>query len=393
MTEKISKLHFSGEDVLIFLLLFAGWWVSSASLLVKYFHGWAGISILSGAACIAAVLIELRWLQSKSDSQIHWAWLAGFWLVMVGIYVVLYPIASSHVLGPGSDGEDALRVATSQMLHGHFPYYHQTYLGHPITPMPGALMLAAPFLLMGRVSLQNPVWLGIFILFCLKFFRFRSTALAFLVITSLANASALQNFAVGSDYFVNVSYICVTVVFFLRTCERSTARWQLILAGVLLGIALSSRPVYVVIPPLVLASLVQHGKGRMVALRRLSVPIVTALVITIPFYWYDRAHFSPLHVVGKLDFLPAEYRSAGLILLPATGLMVACAGFFIRLTLPRLFLLAGLSSAVILVPPGLFFGIGTHFSDESLGLLSYGGASAVLVALWAFSRFEGDIGT
>jgi hypothetical protein len=63
-----------------------------------------------------------------------------------------------------------------------------------------------------------------------------------------------------------------------------------------------------------------------------------------------------------------------------------------RLTLPRLFLLAGLSSAVILVPPGLLWGIRTNFSEESLGLLAYGGASAVFVALWAFSRFEDDFG-
>jgi hypothetical protein len=58
--------------------------------------------------------------------------------------------------------------------------------------------------------------------------------------------------------------------------------------------------------------------------------------------------------------------------------------------LPRLFLLAGLSSAVILVGAGLMFGFEAHFSEESLGLLSYGGLSAVFVSLWAFSRFEED---
>jgi hypothetical protein len=62
------------------------------------------------------------------------------------------------------------------------------------------------------------------------------------------------------------------------------------------------------------------------------------------------------------------------------------------LTLPRLFLLAGLSSAVILILPGLIWGIDAHFSEESLGLLTYGGASAVFVSLWAFSRFEDNFG-
>jgi hypothetical protein len=312
MDGKARELNVSRVDVGIFFLIFLGWWASSAGLLVKYFHGRACILVLAGAFGIAAVLYCLRWLQSNRDSQIHWAWLLALWIVMVGVYTVVYPIANSHIYGRGSDSEDAARVATSQMLQGHFPYYLRTYLGNPITPMPGALMLAAPFLLLGRVSFQNPVWLGLFILFCLKFFQFRSSAMAFLVVTALANATALENYAVGSDLFVNVSQICVLVFLFLRTCEKGTSRWQFILAGILLGVALSSRTVWVLIPPLLLAYMVQQGKGRMVALGRLAVPIVTAIAVTVPYYLYDPAHFSPLHVVGKLNFLPAEYRGPAL---------------------------------------------------------------------------------
>jgi hypothetical protein len=392
MDEKLRKLHVSREDIGIFLLLFFGWWLSSAGLLVKYFHSRTGILVLVGGFCIAAILYGLRWLQSRSDSQIHWAWFAAFWMVMVGIYAVLYPIANSHVFGRGSDSEDALRVAASQMLQCHFPYYPRTYLGDPITPMPGALLLATPFLMIGRVSFQNPVWLGLLILSCLRFFRFRSSALAFLVVTTLANAIALENFVVGADFFVNVWYICITTHLFLRACEKSTARWQFILASILLGIALSSRAVYIVIPPLLLAYLMQHEKGVMIAISRIAVPVVTAIVVTAPFYFYDPAHFSPLHVVGKLNFLSTEYRGPVLILLPALGLIIACAGFFMRLTLPRLYLLVGLSSAVILIPPGLIWGFWDHFSEDSLGLLSYGGASAAFVSLWAISRFESEFG-
>jgi hypothetical protein len=391
MDERARSLHVSRENVGIFLLLFAGWWASSASLLVKYCHGKAGILVLAGAFCIAAVLWALRWQQSKGNSQIHWAWLVAFWMVMAGIYMVLYPIATSRVLGPGSDSEDALRVATSQMLQGHFPYYLRTYLGDPITPMPGALLLSAPFLLMGRVSFQNLVWLGLFIVFCLNFFRCRSSALAFLVVTALANAGVLEGFVVGADYVVNAWYICVFTFLFLRACEKNSARWQIILTGILLGIALSSRTVYAVIPPLLLAYLLPQGKGIWTAVRRVAVPVVTVIVVTAPFYFYDPAHFSPLHVVGKLYFLPEEFRGPLLILLPALGLIVACAGFFTHLTLPRLFLLAGLASAVILIPPGLIWGMFDHFSENSLGLLSYGEVSAVFVSLWAFSRFEDEI--
>lgn len=390
--EEIRCPHVSRKSAGIFLLLFAGWCVGSASQLVKYFHGRAGFLVLAGAFCIAAVLFGLRWVQTKSDSQIHWAWLVAFYAVMVGIYVVLYPIASSHVFGPGTDREDALRVGAAQMLQHHFPYYLPTYLGKMITPMPGALLLAAPFLLIGRVSFQNLVWLALFILFCLRFFRLRSTALAFLLVTTLANAGALDDFAVGSDYLTNAMYICVAAFLFLRLCEKDAARWQFVLAGILLGIALSSRTVYVVIPPLLLAYLVQQGKGIRIALSRLAVPVLTAVAITAPFYFYDPAHFTPLHVADKLDFLPPEYRGLALILLPALGLLIACVGFFVPLSLPRWFLLAGLSSAVILVCPGLISGAEDRFSSDSLRLLSFGLPAAVFVSLWAFSLFENEFG-
>ena len=63
-------------------------------------------------------------------------------------------------------------------------------------------------------------------------------------------------------------------------------------------------------------------------------------------------------------------------------------GFLLRLTLPRFFLLAGIASATILVPPGLILSIQDHFPTDGLLLLSYGEASAIFVALWSFSRFE-----
>jgi hypothetical protein len=76
-----------------------------------------------------------------------------------------------------------------------------------------------------------------------------------------------------------------------------------------------------------------------------------------------------------------------MFLLPALALLIACTGFFLRLTISRLFLLAGLSSAMILLPSGLI-----AFSllklEYGLEWVDYSEAAAIFVALWAFSRFE-----
>ena len=387
MPVESHHMRISWADCGLCLLISLCWVVCSVGQLTKHFHENTVFFLLAGVLGIAVVLAGLRWLQSRRRAQIHWAWLAAFWVIMVALYAVLYPIAQSHIYGPGSDGEDALRIAASQMLQLHFPYYLHTYLGNAITPMPGALMLAVPFLLIGRVSLQNPVWLAVFIFFCVKFFRFRSTALAFLLVILLAGVDVLDDFVVGYDYSINTFYICVAVFFFLRTFEEDEKGWQHILAGVFLGVALSSRAIYVVIPPLVLAYMLQHKKGATAALRSLLLPILTAVAITVPYCLYDPAHFSPLYVKGKLNFLPPEYAIILMFLLPALALLIACTGFFLRLAISRLFLLAGLASAMILLPSGLI-----AFSllklEYGLEWVDYSEAAAIFVALWAFSRFE-----
>jgi hypothetical protein len=283
MPEEYSSMRVSWADCGLFLLISLCWTVCSVGQLVKYFHGKAVFFLLAGMLGIAALLFGLRWLQSRRTTPIHWAWFAAFWVTMTALYAVLYPIAQSHIYGPGSDGEDALRVAASQMLQLHFPYYLRTYMGHAITPMPGALILSLPFLLMGRVSLQGPVWLAVFIFFCMKFFRFRSTALAFLLVILLGGADVLDDFVVGYDYSINTLYICVAVFLFLQTYEENEKGWRHILVGVFLGVALSSRAIYVVIPPLVMAYMLQNGKGIIAALRSLLLPILTAVAITVPY--------------------------------------------------------------------------------------------------------------
>ena len=384
-------MRISWVDCGLYLLISLCWAVCSVGQLTKYFNENAVFFLLAGVLGIAAILSGLRWLQSGRRAHIHWAWFAVFWVTMVALYAVLYPIAQSHIYGPGSDGEDALRIAASQMLQHHFPYYLHTYLGNAITPMPGALMLAVPFLLIGRVSLQNPVWLAFFIFFCVRFFRFRSTALAFLLVILLAGVDVMDDFVVGYDYSINTLYICVAVFFFLRTFEEDEKRWQHILAGVFLGVTLSSRVVYVVIPPLVLAYMLQHGKGTIASLRSFVLPILTAIAITVPYYLYDPAHFSPLFVNGKLNFLPPEYAIILIFMLPALALLIACTGFFQRLNISRLFLIAGLACAMILLSPGII-AVAIHQPENSMESIYYGKAAAIFVALWAFSGFENGSG-
>lgn len=381
----VNSFH---TDATTWVLLFACWIVGAMAQLVKFFHGKAGIAVLAGAICVATLLWWLRSFQAISAGQIRWSWLIAFWAFLTILYLILYPIAQRHIVGVGSDSEDALRVAVTQLLHRHYPYRLRTYLGNQITPMPGALFLAIPFYLMGRVSLQNLAWLAAFIFFCGRYFRLRSTALVFLLLFALGSACTLDAFAVGDDYVTNAWYVCFAVFFFLRTYEEDPNGWQHTLLGVLLGVTLSSRPAYVVIPPLVLASLLQCGRGTLVALRSFALPLLVAIAVTIPFYVYDPLHFSPLHIQTKLNFLPPHERTLLIVSLPLLAILAACSGFFMRLTTRRLFLIAGISIGIILLLPGLILCLLDHFAPDGWGLLSYGVPAVMFVGLWALSEFE-----
>jgi len=153
------------------------WLVISVHPLWKYLsHTMAMAAMLLGVVCIAA---GMHWLErlNGGQSQISAGWLVLLFLVLTVAFAVLYPISLRHDVNSGSDREDALRVGLNAIRHHEYPYDAVTYLGNPITPLPGALFLAAPFFALGHVSWQNILWLALFFLFTVRFFRHRATAL------------------------------------------------------------------------------------------------------------------------------------------------------------------------------------------------------------------------
>lgn len=370
----------------LFLLLYCLWLLTSADQFRKYFHARAFLLCIAGALCIGLALACTTWLANRSARPISWSWLVLLWVVWAIAYWAIYPMTLRHLFGPGSDGENALFIAATELVHGHFPYYRHTYLNNPITPMPGALLLALPFLLLGRVSFQALFWIAIFVLISDKFFSRRITALTFLVVTIFASAGILDELFVGDDYTLNAIYLAVAIWCVVRA-HRSSSVWLQVLAALFLGLALSSRVIYFVIPPLIFAYLL-HNHSLRTAVRTVTIVLAAAAVVTVPFYLYDPAHFSPLHVSEKLGFLSPPAQHALTIFLPAAALIIACAGFFRRLNLRGVYLLAGISTAVIIIPPAVLWLPLAHFSPDSWQLLAYASAPAIFMNLWAFHRFE-----
>lgn len=367
-------------------LLFAFWLAGSIREFFLYLPHQTPALIVLGLCCISAVVFSLKWLLSRrEDGQLGWGWFVALWVLVAILFVIVFPRAQEKADPNRNDSYDALLVSSTQLLHGDYPYYVHDVYGHLDTHMPGALFLGVPFLMLGRESLQNLFWLGIFMWFTIRYFRFRATALAFLLVTVISNAHTLPNILDGADYPTNWMYICVSIFLFFHAIEQHSD-WKFVASGILLGISFSSRPTYVLVTsPLLLAYLMQRiGIGA--ALPRIAFPLSVTLAVTAPFYLYDPPHFDPLHITDHVGFLPPHLQHPMVILLIVSAIATACTGFVVRLTLPRFFLLAGIASAVILVTPALMMAVWA--ASEKLMLLGYSDAAGCFLSLWAFRVME-----
>lgn len=229
----------------------------------------------------------------------RWAW----WLALatyVGLVVafaVVYPIADNDVPGAGSDRDDASNLATNRLLDGEYPYREKTYLGNPVSQLPGALLFAAPFVALGTSAWQNLLWIPVF--FVALVWHLGSARLALFVSWTILAVSpgVLRELLTGGDLIANAIYVAVPMLVVLRAPR---GRLLGLAAAVFLGVALSSRANFVYALPLLAAALAQlHGWRE--ALVRTGVVSAALVAITLPFYLYDPDGFTPLKTSGKLS--------------------------------------------------------------------------------------------
>lgn len=236
-------------------------------------------------------------------------------IAAVAAFAVVYPQVSTDTAALGSDRDEDADIATRRLLHLKYPYYAHTYLGNSLTHMPGSLLLAIPFVLIGWSALQNVFWLPAFHLATRRLFGDPRAALLGLALV-LATPAVVRELVTGGDLISNCIYVLLLALATLRL--RPSRRALRLGAAVALGAALSSRSNFVFVLPL-LAAAVAREDGVREALRVASAAAAAFLVVTLPFYLADPSGFTPRKTADKLsefnDVLPhAAYVTVGLAL-------------------------------------------------------------------------------
>jgi hypothetical protein len=251
-------------------------------------------------------------------------WLAALTFISLVVgYLVIYPIANSGVVGGGSDADDALNIAARELLHGRYPYYPVTYLGNSIAPLPGAVLLSIPFVLLGNSAYQNIFWLAAFS--AVVYLHFKDVRLALLLIWAclILSPVVLSNIATGVDEISNAIYVLIFMFFVVRFVpDYRSSLLKKIASAIILGIGLSSRSNFVLLLPLVFSTLVQNSGWRD-AIKYTAITGITVVAITIPFWLYDPQRFSPVTVqYSKVSQFGSILPFAGMIM-PFTGGLLA----------------------------------------------------------------------
>jgi len=331
--------------------------VAPSIFIAERLAGWTGAAAY--AVVVAALLPAVLSLAARIPAPTARLLAAGTGITIVALILASYPTFDVHVPNRGSDDDDAQEVGVRALFNGENPYGQQTYLGNPISPMAGALILAAPFALADIIAAQNVFWLGVFFLVLARESGSAPTALG-LCWAALLCLAVLHDLMTGTSHAANGVYVVVGLAWLTRA-HGSTA------AAIFFGVTLASRANFLFLLPCALGWLWRR-ESAVVALRAGAWTAGTAALLSVPFYLANPAGFAPFFTFSKIlrydTFMPGASVATGLM----TGLAASIVG--IRAT-SRASLFGG-CAVVQAIPVGAVFGLSVLSGRPYLAALAYG---------------------
>ena len=290
---------------------------SSAATLVKFggVVGYVSYVAIVGAWAVTAryAAVGLGRLECRAGG---WAW----WAVAVTLLIfLLVPVVGTDPLdlSSASDRGQALDVATSRLLAGEHPYRAQTFEGNPITPLPGALIMASPFVyLFGTAAIQSFGWATLTLAAYCVISDNRWIAIVAWASALLLTPESLRDYVTRGDLFINGAYVATATIAIVSLVNRGRS-WA-VMSGAIWGLTLCSRLHVVAIAPVVLFFLGHRYGYRRAALVG-TVAAIVYIVLVVPLWLTSPRDFAPLHVVGNTT---GTRGLSWLLLVQATGVLV-----------------------------------------------------------------------
>jgi hypothetical protein len=300
----------SSQRTLVFFIAAFSIFLFSFPIILKFIGYW-GLFAFAGIFLLFCYSKDL--LQTKVGN--YKRVLALVLIAVSVIYLTLHPLAVKRLaIGQGSDRGDALIRATSAMLKGNNPYGSVTVLGNPITPLPGALALAVPFVAFGiPLGFQTIFWLFVFLI--LLYLKWGVTVRNGVILALCLSPAVFQDLVTDGDFFANSFYVFSVLVLWLYFGHKGL-RW---FWPLMLGIAITSRPCFWIVPLLFYPAAVEV-QGAKVARVGVIISFAVSFSLTaffaLAYFSSDLSLFPPFHLAGKLLLSPIQALALSLLVGP-----------------------------------------------------------------------------
>ncbi|MBA2703462.1 MAG: hypothetical protein H0U60_06395 [Blastocatellia bacterium] len=311
-------------------------------------------------AIVLAVLPFLKFQVSERRARLF---AVLTFAALIALFAIVYPIANTHQPYVGSDDDDALNLAVRSLLHGHYPYYQRTYLDNLIHALPGALIIAAPFVLLGTSALQNLFWFGLLVFVLRRELAETFAALRWFLVMLLLSPVVIHQLVSGTEHVSNAIYAMLTLWWLIRARDKT-------LPAILWGVALSSRANFLFLIPLAFGWL---GKryGWKNSVKWMGLTSITFAAITLPFYFYDPAGFAPLDAGRRLTRFEYLLPHAAVVITASMALLSIALGLLPMKSRASLWLRCALVQAFPVIV-GTLLGGGLLYLAYSTMFLPFG---------------------
>lgn len=223
-----------------------------------------------------------------------------FFLFLVIAYSLWYPY--ENIRSKGTDRDEALNQAVEEIISLHYPYNVRTYVegrphelrldNNPITVLPGSILFAIPFVLLGNSSYQNFFWLIVLFVFLGNYYRSYSNSLLFIMSNLLLCGTFLFQILIGSDYIANSIWVLIFTIIVVKYSK--VFNFKTVVFDILLGIGLASRFNFLIILVPLAFYFYLANDFRNTA-KHTGIIIITFLIFTLPFMFYDFSNFTPIY--------------------------------------------------------------------------------------------------
>lgn len=290
-------------------------------------------------------LTYLGYLMALTHLLYHWGptvsqWPAktvflGVWLSLALLFLAIYPLADSGVLGFESDREEALNIGAKALWSGVFPYHCSAVSGthegcpdsgNPIAPMPGGLILASPIVLMfGSAASMSLLSLWALFFGLSAYWRDTSRSLVHVLFLIAAAPVLSAEILTGGDHLANTVLVCIPLLLLIQNPTRPYAK----VLALLLGCALAWRRLFWLIAvPIVFYGLRTRQWQALASIG--GYALSGFVIVMLPFALWDPAGFAPWSVQQRYQLYEHILPHAALVIPACIIALGACFGWLSR---------------------------------------------------------------